>query len=476
MAMNFFNAIFKSLLLNRERELIIWPGNDGKATSYTGNDVIGKVAAIRTLLIKRRVGSGQHILLAVPVSIDLICALFAVQAIGAVPVLPPAKPSASSILKVIRSCKIRIVIIASAPTLLMKAIAFAKRFQFIPLENLFTSLQDFEVVNVSPEQAALISHSSGSTGNSKAVYRSHRVLLAQHHVLKEAFPSWPGQLDFPLFPNILLHNLAIGVTSVLPDVIGFRLSELEPGKIVDQLIKQNIQTITGNVFYFKTLVEHLRKHPINFPHVRAIGIGGSPVPEVLATILKTFFINADVYIIYGSSEAEPIAVRKVKVEIVNPLAGYRVGRVNRNLEVYLNLIGEVVVAGKAYAVGEVNVKGSHVAINNTEEALQTGDFGYLDEHDELYLTARKGNQGIYKGYQHYQLEHLIANDERVEKVAAIIKHNGFHVFVQGRISENEILDIFKKDLPVQLIKSINKRSDIPVDARHLSKILYDKVS
>ena len=69
-----------------------------------------------------------------------------------------------------------------------------------------------------PNQPALIAHTSGSTGQPKQIVRTHAVLSAQHAVLKAVFPPWPGQQDFPLFPNVLLHNLASGAASILPKV------------------------------------------------------------------------------------------------------------------------------------------------------------------------------------------------------------------------------------------------------------------
>jgi acyl-CoA synthetase (AMP-forming)/AMP-acid ligase II len=358
----------------------------------------------------------------------------------------------------------------------VKAFAFVNNFKLVPAFNKINTDHLFEVVDVPPEQPALVTHSSGSTGNAKAIYRSHKVLLSQHHVLRQVFPPLPNQVDFPLFPNILLHNLALGVTSVLPDIPHFKLKEMQPARIVDQLIHQRIETATGNVFYFDSIIKHLHKHAVTFPHVRAIGIGGSPVPDTLALALKKFFIEAAIYIIYGSSEAEPIAVRKIDDETIHPFAGYKVGDIVPQLQLEMVPLGEVIVGSKKVTVGEIKVKGAHVATNNKDEALHTGDFGYVDEKNQLYLTARKGNEKICGGYQHYQLEHLLTNDSRVEKVAAIAGDDGFVIYVQGNISKQEILNTLITYMPAQLVKSIHLRNDIPVDARHLSKILYHKVS
>jgi acyl-coenzyme A synthetase/AMP-(fatty) acid ligase len=475
MLINFFSIIYQTLQQNRQNELIVWPSSPGVSKSYTGKELLQKVAASRAVLLSKGVNASQAVLLAVPVSVDLICALLAVQSIGAVPVLPPASESGTGILKLIKEQGIRFVLVADKLGFMKAVVSFLGKFKFVILSR--TALLDkfIDTVNVPPEQAALISHSSGSTGNPKAVFRSHRVLLAQHHLLKEVFPLWPDQIDFPLFPNILLHNLAAGVKSVMPHISGFKLNELDPALVVDQLVNNKVQTLTGNVYYFTNILAYLRKNRISFPRVRSIGIGGSPVPEILATSLKIFFINADVYIIYGSSEAEPIAVRKVIGEPMDPMAGYKVGKANKNLQLEISQLGEVLVANKIYSVGEIKVKGTHVAVANIDSMLATGDYGYLNEQNEIYLTGRKGNETIKNHIQHYQLEHLLLNDERVEKAAAIAVDDGFSIFVQGDITGEEILVLLGKQVSINIIKSINKRDNIPVDTRHLSKILYDKV-
>lgn len=477
MHINFFHTVYQSLLNNKEKVLIRWPSESSESKRFTGNDLLQKIGSIRMALANYPVGPGQPVLLALPVSAELVCAVLAVQAAGAVPVLPPAKVSAGSLLKLIKQQRIPFVFIAHAPSLLMKAVAFVKKFHYIPLgDDLPGTPQAISIMNVPPQQPALVSHSSGSTGQAKAIYRSHRVLGAQHQILKEAFPPWPDQTDFPLFPNILLHNLASGVTSVLPAIPRFALNEMDPATIARQLMSENVQTLTGNVFYFRRLADYLHENP-SFPQVRALGIGGSPVPEALAHRLQKLFPCAAVYIIYGSSEAEPIAIRKVQHnEKIDPLAGYKVGKVNEHVQLSLSYIGEVAVAGERHPVGEIKIKGPHVAIREGEEALQTGDFGYVDAAtNELYLTARKGNETICNGLQHYQLEHLLANDERVEKVAAIATDYGFDLYVQGSIPEQDVPSLLKKHTDMKTIKSIHKRNPIPVDARHLSKIIYSKL-
>ena len=64
---------------------------------------------------------------------------------------------------------------------------------------------------------AIITFTSGSTGEPKAAVRTHGFLAAQHRALVESLALVPGEVDLCTLPIFLLANLASGVTSVIPD-------------------------------------------------------------------------------------------------------------------------------------------------------------------------------------------------------------------------------------------------------------------
>ena len=68
-----------------------------------------------------------------------------------------------------------------------------------------------------PDTPAIITFTSGSTGEPKAAVRTHGFLIAQHRALVESLELAPGDIDLCTLPIFLLANLASGVTSVIPD-------------------------------------------------------------------------------------------------------------------------------------------------------------------------------------------------------------------------------------------------------------------
>ncbi|MFD2784514.1 AMP-binding protein [Hymenobacter rubripertinctus] len=473
---NFFATIHQTLSRHPEQVLVVWPAAPAQgpaAVSYTGRAILERVQTIRQALADARVRPAQAVLLALPVSLDLIAGVLACMALGAVPVLLPAAASAGAVPGLMRRGHVRAVLVPRPLRWPARLLARTCGVQLVALSELpEVAAAVAEAGPVPGGQAALVSHSSGSTGQPKAIRRSHAVLLAQHQAIKRVFPPWAGQRDFPLFPNVLLHNLAAGVVSILPDVPWCHDGQFDPARVVAQLVRERVQTLTGNVAYFRQLLTYLAHYPTPLPEVLAVGIGGSPVPEPLAQELRRAFPGAAVHIIYGASEAEPIAVREVTSALVSPLAGYCVGPVHPGLHWRIRPLGTLRRgAGPGPLVGEIQVSGPHVATPQPGQWLSTGDFGYV-AHGLLYLTGRLGNEQLHEGVQHYQIEHLLYHLPGVERVAARAEAAGFTVFVQGSVSRAAVAELLAQHFSPTLCRAIHFRPSLPVDARHHSKILY----
>ena len=505
---NYYARIHAALLAHPGAETLVWPGVialDSPAR-YVAADVLAQVSRARRYLRAQGVQPGQRVLVAVPVGPALVAALLALLALGAVAVLPPAGMSWLTRLRLPGQAGATAAVVVARPRLARRWLArrLGLRLLTVPADVAPAHLEDTDAAParfarptwtpaaVPPDQPALISHSSGSTtGRPKPIVRTHAVLAAQHAALRAAFPPWAGQRDLPLFPNILLHNLALpeGVSSILPAVPWRYLPGFDPARVAAQLVQERIETLTGNVTYFRRLLPALRALPAGaLAAVRAVGVGGSPVPEKLAQALRTTFAGADVFIIYGSSEAEPIAVRRLSAVAADPRRGYCVGRPAAGIELALAPAQFVLALpdGQSQLVGEVRVRGPHVAqpvgaaVGAAGGAwLATGDFGYLHpDTGELWLTARRGNTGPVGGCQHYQLEHVAQHVPGVGRVAARAAPAGFSVLVEGTdpglvpAVTGALTDAFpalRGQLRVQLV------ARLPVDGRHHAKIRYDQL-
>ncbi len=473
---NYYQHIDEALRLRPRAVVLRWPRPDGSTRSYTGQELLDQVARLRQHFPAWQQAKAPRVLVAIQDGPSLIGGILAAMAAGATVVLPAPGLKGWRFLRLLRHRQVRYLL---TDQLLPRWQHHLLGWLGIQVQPLPHGLEQRSAPHQPPvatpgDQPALISHTSGSTGQPKPIARTHHLLTAQHQAISQAFPAWPGQRDFPLFPNILLHNLAVGTLSVLPDVPGFDLRQLDPARILQQWEAEGIETLTGNVHYFQQLLAQLRAQDRFYSRVKALGVGGSPVPEMLLQGLRPYFPQAQLYVIYGSSEAEPIALRHFRA-VQPPARGYLVGTFHAAIRWRIRPLGQIDVGGQKQVCGELEVQGPHVAAPSGDW-LATGDFGYVDEQQQLWLTGRKGNETILGGVQHYQVEHVLLQLPGVRQAAAKVRGTAFQLYVSGASSPREIqrwIDAHFQALP---LAGIHMRQQLPVDARHLSKLLYAQLS
>lgn len=473
MTSNFYSLIHERLIRNPGQIFLKFPGA-GKTSLHSGREILTGVAQVWHSLEKSSIKKGSKVLVAVPFSFRFVCVFLGIMAYGAIPVLPPAGASKNNLISLILQQEIKSVFFADREILLSFLLKVFS-IKAVTTNFDFKKTTSRKPIQVPGTQTAFISFSSGSTGKPTPVVRGHQILLEQHLALKASFPSLPDQKDFPLFPNILLHNLCLGNTTIIPDIPEFDVRKLQPGKIVKQIQVEQVESLTGNVFYFKKILAYLQTSHEIFTHVKELGIGGSPVPEYLPHLLRKYFVNANIYIIYGSTQAEPISIRKMGKELANPKLGYFVGTLHPNIELEIRGSKIMNIEGKNVSSGSISIRGKHVVPDRNSEWLVTGDFGYLDEKEKLFLTARSGNENLIQGFSHYQLEHTLINIPGVRQAAAIAQGIAFKIYFEGDAALSEIRISLKKNFPESIVKSVEKIEKMPMDSRHHSKILYKKL-
>lgn len=270
--------------------------------------------------------------------------------------------------------------------------------------------------SVNPEETALITFTTGSTGIPKAADRSHSFLKAQFDALKIEINPRPGEVAMPILPIVLLINLGAGVTSVIADFPARKPDKMLPAKIVEQVLTHSVQRITSSPFVVDQLAQYLLKTGQKADVVQQIFTGGAPVFPKMAKTLEKGFLSAEVNIVYGSTEAEPIskAASEVVVSRHQNGKGLYVGEIHEGCDLRIIPISPEPISARSLSeweelalppgqIGEIVVSGEHVLkryIDNPQAWKEnkiivagevwhrTGDAGFLAEDGHLYLTGR----------------------------------------------------------------------------------------
>jgi acyl-CoA synthetase (AMP-forming)/AMP-acid ligase II len=359
-----------------------------------------------------------------------------------------------------------------------------------------------------PSDAALVTFTSGTTGEPKASVRTQGFLLAQYRALAPSIALEVGEVDLATLPVFVLANLAAGVTTVIPDVDLRRPGAVDGAKVWAQIERCGVTRITASPAFFERLIAHAKASGESLATLSKLYTGGAPVFPRLLEAMRGFAPNAEVVAVYGSTEAEPIAHFEVSEMSKEDLAAMRAGRgllagVSVS-EVALRVVrdrwGEVrgeLGSGELEAevlptgeVGEIVVTGDHVlkgylgGVGDSETKFnvggavwhRTGDAGCFDEKGRLWLHGRCAARIDDERGRLYPfgVECLAMMFSEVRRAAALA-HQEKRVLVieadRSEVLEKRLLESVRW----ALIDEIIFVEAMPVDRRHNAKIDYARL-
>jgi acyl-CoA synthetase (AMP-forming)/AMP-acid ligase II len=360
------------------------------------------------------------------------------------------------------------------------------------------------IADVEDSAPALITFTSGSTGQPKAALRTHGFLLAQQDALQSSLSLRPGDNDLTTLPIFVLSNLASGVTSVLPDADMRTPGKIDARPVLNQIERHSVASTAASPAFFRRLADECARTNKRIPQLKRVFMGGAPVfPRDLRQARK-LFPNAEITAVYGSTEAEPMAdvhLSQIAEEDLlamergaGLLAGIPVASIalrivrdqwGKHLEPMTELqfdalclppeaVGEIVVSGKHVLPGYLNGAGDFETKFDVDGVRwhRTGDLGLLDSQGRLWLMGR-ASAAIHD--RHGDLYPFAAECAamQVEGVrrAAILQVAGLRVLAVEADRE-DVSDSLRRSMAWAHLDEIRLLDSIPMDKRHNAKIDY----
>jgi acyl-coenzyme A synthetase/AMP-(fatty) acid ligase len=190
--------------------------------------------------------------------------------------------------------------------------------RWISLRSLATSGgADLDVEGVAAEQAGIITFTSGSTGRPKGVVRPHGYLDASLKILDGNLhiSRHPGA-DLCIFANFTLVNLGLGKPTLL---LGPDWSERTLRRVAALAGELAPSSLTcGPAFLTALLASGAAPRSL-----RNIHVGGALTDCALFEQAFAAWPEADVEHVYGSTEAEPVAVGSAREAVARSRAAGR---------------------------------------------------------------------------------------------------------------------------------------------------------
>lgn len=364
---------------------------------------------------------------------------------------------------------------------------------------------------------AAIIFTSGSTGPPKGVLYQHGMFDSQVDLIRDRFGIEPGEVDLPGFPLFALFNIAMQVTTVIPDMNPTRPADVDPEKILDAIRDQGVTQAFGSPAMWNQIGRYCDQRNVKLPTLRRILSAGAPVPtHVLQRITNALPQTSDIFTPYGATECLPVAaiggreVLKSTAAQTSQGAGTCVGRVFRqmtvkiipvNFEPILSLdqvqelptgeIGEIIVNGPV-ATREYYRRADSTSLAKITDGdsfwHRMGDVGYFDESGRLWFCGRKAHivftprgplysvrcEAIFNQHARVYRSALVGIGERGHQEPAVVvepeKGELPNSSATRESFEQELLSLAEKNQLTAGIRTVLFRDALPVDTRHNVKI------
>lgn len=396
------------------------------------------------ILAQAGVGAGDRVLLLSYNSAEFVLATWALWWLGAVPVYGNRWWSAAEL--------------EHAVALTRPVLALTDHQEWAPADLTVCPLTELgpaigatgerRCVRGAEEDApALILFTSGSSGVPKAVVLSRRAVIAnQHNMMRrtgrlpqDLNPSRPQTVTMvctPLFHVGGVGNILLALLTGAKLV--FNAGRFDAAQVLELIEAEGVHSFAGVPTMAARLIDHPDFARRDLSSLRALPMGGAPVPaKLLATLVERLpqLKRGGLGNTWGQTESGGFLASAGAADLVERPG--TVGRAASCVELRIaepgpDDVGEVVVRAPTVMLGYLTADGELDGVD-AEGWLRTGDLGRLDVDGYLYLTGR-AKDIVIRGGENIACAHV---------EATILTH--------PQISEAAVFGIDSEDLGEELV-------------------------
>jgi acyl-CoA synthetase (AMP-forming)/AMP-acid ligase II len=275
-----------------------------------------------THLQQQGVRTGDRVLVMVKQGLPLIAAAFALFKLGAVPVIIDPGMGRKNFLACVARSKPRVLL--GIPLAQALSLFFFSVFKSVEIRIWVSSAptarrrgyqisnRKSEMTNSTATDLAAVLFTSGSTGAPKGVCYEHGMFDAQVRLVRDTYRIQPGEVDLPMLPIFALFNPALGMTTVVPELDPSRPAAVDPAKIVQAILQENVTNSFGSPTLWRKIFDHCLANKITLPSLRRVLCAGAAVPASLWADAAHVLPNGKLHSPYGATEVLPVATASVE--------------------------------------------------------------------------------------------------------------------------------------------------------------------
>ena len=289
------------------------------------------------------------------------------------------------------------------------------------------------------DDTAVIVYTSGTTGKPKGAMLSNRNILSNTESGRRTINVTSRDRAIVFLP--MFHSFTFSIGVMLPLYVGASIviiQSIQPfSNIFKQVLTKRVTLFFGIPDVYNALAKaKLPWYFMWFNRIRAFISGAAALQPKTLDAMSKKFRRATLLEGYGLSEASPAVCmntfKKQKAGSVGTaLYGYKMKIVDEEMnEVHRGTIGDIIVKGDNVMLGYLNRPTA------TEETivngwLLTGDLGYMDDDDFLFIVDRRKDLIISKGINIYprEIEEVIDDfgDVGASAVIGVVDENSGEV-------------------------------------------------
>uniref|UniRef100_A0A1I7SCH7 Acyl-CoA synthetase family member 2, mitochondrial n=2 Tax=Bursaphelenchus xylophilus TaxID=6326 RepID=A0A1I7SCH7_BURXY len=454
----------------------------------TGTQIIERTLSLANFLRENGFEKDDFIVTPVENGWPYVCAMLAVSMLGGGVAGAHPKNSAYEISHQVRLCKAKFVmcqdhvlpkileilddcaLVKTIITVGDKVEASTKKVPVVRIEDIIKDVleiapEDFPQVDVDIKKSVyFLPPSSGTTGLPKGVCHTHYSNMYAHwnfvsviadRLLNPNFPNWNWR------DNKVLLNMQQGFAyghgttfvSLVTGSVGVFVRKPGPDHIFHCIDKYQIRLLYGHPALFQALTVCKQQNPEKLSTLVAALTSGAPLKEKVA---KEFMSTCNVSVLqmYGMTEGmvamaaidSPITsvgrpMTRTELRIVDAETGEELGPQE---------VGELQFRNPTMSTGYLNNPETTAELYTTDGFLNTGDIGYVDEQQNIFIVDRKKEmikvQG--KSVAPGQLEDLLYTNKKIRECCVFgvpddTLGESIWVFVVKRdesLTEKEVID------------------------------------
>ncbi|MCM1187141.1 MAG: acyl--CoA ligase [Lachnoclostridium sp.] len=317
------------------------------------------------------------------------------------------------------------------------------------------------------QDVALIMCTSGTTGSPKGVMISEQGLISNIQAIQKYFDIKEREkilISRPFYHcAVLTGELLVSLVNGL-DLI-FCNGKYDPFLIKRVIDNLHIEVMCGTPTIFNQLSKLYRGTETNST-IHKMALSGECLSKEIAINIRKAFPNAEIYNIYGLTENSP------RVSFLPPSKfdefpeSVGIGLVDTIIRI-VDDDGNDVENGKS---GHIVVKSKSIMLGYYKEPqetndkirdgyLWTGDMGYKDSNNNLYILGRADDMIIKAGLNIYprEIESILLRCTYIENCIAYgVKRNGteqiqVEIVLKQAVRESDLWEILSEILPEHLI-------------------------